>query len=120
MLRDAAAVMSVADLSRSLAWYRDVLGFDVSFEYGEPTFYACLCRDDVSVHLISQEQASRTAGQGALCVFVTDVDALYADFIRRGAIIPKPPGDYDYGMRDFLLNDPDGNQLTFGMSTGEA
>jgi uncharacterized glyoxalase superfamily protein PhnB len=45
------------------------------------------------------------------------VDSLYADVIARGADIPKPPQDYDYGMRDFLLYDPDGNQLTFGMST---
>jgi catechol 2,3-dioxygenase-like lactoylglutathione lyase family enzyme len=120
MLNDAAVVMSVADIARSLAWYRDALGFDLSFQYGEPTFYVCLCRDNVSIHLIAQEQARRTAGQGALCVFVSDVDALYEDFVRRGANIPKPPQDYDYGMRDFLLYDPDGNQLTFGMASGDA
>lgn len=120
MLRDAAVVMSVADVARSTAWYRDALGFGVSFEYGEPTFYVCLCRDDVSIHLIAQEEARRPAGQGALCVFVTDVDALYADFLGRGASIPKPPQDYDYGMRDFLLHDPDGNQLTFGMAVAQA
>jgi uncharacterized glyoxalase superfamily protein PhnB len=117
MLNDAAVVMCVANIARSLVWYRDALGFDVSFQYGEPTFYACLCRDNVSIHLIAQEQARRAAGQGALCVFVSDVDALYADFIARAANIPKPPQDYDYGMRDFIMNDPDGNQLTFGMST---
>lgn len=117
MLNDAAVVMCVANIARSLAWYRDALGFDVSFQYGEPTFYGCLCRDNVSIHLIAKEQAHRAAGQGALCVFVNDVDALYADFLARGANIPKPPQDYDYGMRDFVLYDPDGNQLTFGMAT---
>jgi hypothetical protein len=117
MLKDAAVVMSVADIARRAARYRDLLGFDVSFHYGEPTFYICMRRDNVWVHLITQDEASRAAGQGAVCVFVSDVDSLYADVIARGADIPKPPQDYDYGMRDFLLYDPDGNQLTFGMST---
>lgn len=117
MLKDAAVVMSVADIARSAAWYRDMLGFDASFHYGEPAFYICMRRNNVWVHLIAQHEAGRAAGQGALCVFVSDVDALYADFINRGASIPKPPQESDYGMRDFLMYDPDGNQLTFGMST---
>jgi catechol 2,3-dioxygenase-like lactoylglutathione lyase family enzyme len=117
MLKDAAVVMCVADIARSAAWYQDMLGFDASFHYGEPTFYICMRRDNVWVHLIAQNEARRAAGQGALCVFVADVDAIYADFIARGAVISKPPQNYDYGMRDFILHDPDGNQLTFGMST---
>ena len=31
MLNDAAVVMCVANIARSLVWYRDALGFDVSF-----------------------------------------------------------------------------------------
>jgi uncharacterized glyoxalase superfamily protein PhnB len=49
-------------------------------------------------------------------VFVDDVDALHADLAARGANVLKPPQDYAYGMRDFDVADPDGNQLTFGMS----
>jgi uncharacterized glyoxalase superfamily protein PhnB len=51
---------------------------------------------------------------------VEDVDALYAELKARGARAPKPPKDYPYGMRDFNVIDPDGNQLTFGMSTEAA
>lgn len=119
-LTGAATVFVVQDIAASIHHYRYALGFDVTFEYGKPTFYAGLCRDEVELHLIAAKQTQRTAGQGAAAIFVKDVDALYAEFKARGARAPNPPKDYPYGMRDFNVIDPDGNQLTFGMETGPA
>jgi catechol 2,3-dioxygenase-like lactoylglutathione lyase family enzyme len=117
MMVGAATVFVVSDIERSLAHYRDVLGFSVTFEYGEPTSYVCLCRDEVALHLIAARRTSRLPGNGAICVFVRDVDAVHAELAERGANIVKPPEDYDYGMRDFDVLDPDGNQLVFGMGS---
>ena len=39
-LRGAATVFVVKDVGKSVAHYRDVLGFHVEFTYGEPTCYA--------------------------------------------------------------------------------
>ncbi len=116
MLVDAAAILTVRDIARSVAYYRDALGFTVTFQYGEPTYYACLCRDNVSLHLRSGEAGRAwVPGNGAVAVFVEDVDALYRELVARGAHALKPPQDYAYGMRDFTVKDPDGNDLTFGM-----
>jgi predicted enzyme related to lactoylglutathione lyase len=117
MLVGSATVFAVSDIGRSVAHYRDVLGFTVTFQYGDPTFYACLCRDEVSVHLIAARATKRLPGHGAICVFVTDVDGVHAELAARGAKVIKPPHDYDYGMRDFDVIDLDGNHLTFGMSS---
>jgi catechol 2,3-dioxygenase-like lactoylglutathione lyase family enzyme len=118
MLLGAATIFTVRDLAASVAHYRDVLGFTVTFQYGEPAFYACLCRDEVAIHL--RTGTGWTPGNGAIAVFVKDVDALHAELIARGAKVLKPPQGYDYGMRDFDVTDPDGNQLTFGMETQAA
>jgi len=120
MLTGAATVLTVRDIAASVAHYRDVLGFDVTFQYGDPTFYACLCRDEVDIHLLAAHQTRRLPGNGAICVFVEDVDALHAELAARGAMVVKPPQDYDYGMRDFDILDPDGNQITFGMESRPA
>jgi catechol 2,3-dioxygenase-like lactoylglutathione lyase family enzyme len=117
MMVGAATVFVVADIARSIQHYRDVLGFSVSFEYGAPTFYACLCRDEVALHLLAARQTKRLPGNGGICVFVKDVDAVHAELAARGANVIKPPQDYDYGMRDFDILDPDGNHLTFGMAS---
>ena len=118
MLVGVATIFSVRDLAASVAHYRDVLGFTVTFQYGEPAFYACLCRDEVAIHL--RAGTGWLPGNGAIAVFVKDVDALHAELIGRGVKVLKPPQDYDYGMRDFDVADPDGNQLTFGMGTQAA
>jgi len=120
MLTGAATVFVVRDIVASIHHYRYALGFDVTFEYGKPVFYAGLCRDEVELHLIAAGRTSRPAGKGAIAIFVEDVDQLYGEIRARGASAPKPPRDYSYGMRDFNVVDPDGNQLTFGMATEPA
>jgi len=115
MLKGDAVVFAVSDMAASLAYYRDALGFSVEFRWGEPVSYACLCRDNVALHLAIQSLARRQPGQGALCIFVSDVDAIHAEIAARGARVVKPPKDYDYGMRDFDVRDLDGNQITYGM-----
>jgi catechol 2,3-dioxygenase-like lactoylglutathione lyase family enzyme len=53
MMVGAATVFVVSDVARSMAHYRDALGFTVTFQYGNPTFYVCLCRDEVALHLLA-------------------------------------------------------------------
>ena len=113
MMRKSTTVMTVRNVADSMVYYRDRLGFDVAFEYGSPTFYVGLCSGDVSLHLVSAGRAPRQPGHGAVNIFVDDVDGLHAELVKRGAKVLKAPMDYDYGMRDFDVVDPDGNQLTF-------
>ena len=117
MMVGAATVLVVSDIAKSIDYYRDALGFKVTFQYGTPTFYVCLCRDEVALHLLAAQETKQLPGNGGICVFVKDVDSVYAEVTARGAKVIKPPQDYDYGMRDFDLVDLDGNRLTFGMES---
>ena len=110
----AATVFSVTDMPASLAFYRDVVGFEVAFEYGAPVSYAGLCLGEATLHLIDARHTPRRPGHGAICLFVPDVDALHAGIVARGAVPTVPLGDRDYGMRDVNFADPDGNQITIG------
>lgn len=109
----SATIFVVKNVLDSVAYYRDRLGFEIAFTYGEPVFYAGVCRGGITIHLSATTK--RQVGQGGLNVFVPDVDGLHDEFRRRGAVILKPPQNYDYGMRDFDVADPDGNYLCFGM-----
>ena len=113
----AATVFVVHDVLRAVEHYRDVLGFHTVFTYGEPTFYAGVERDSVTIHLQAASATKRQPGQGALNVFVTDVDALYQELTSRGARTLNEPKDYAYGMRDFNVHDLDDNELCFGMES---
>ena len=113
----AATVFVVQDVLRSVEYYRDVLGFRTEFTYGEPTFYAGVERDSVIIHLQAASQTKRLPGHGSVNIFVTDVDAIYEELKSGGARTLNEPKDYPYGMRDFNVNDLDGNDLCFGMES---
>jgi uncharacterized glyoxalase superfamily protein PhnB len=53
-------------------------------------------------------------GSGSIYIFCDEVDGYFAEITSRGARVEGEPRDYEYGMRDFVTRDPDGNQLSFG------
>jgi uncharacterized glyoxalase superfamily protein PhnB len=40
-----------------------------------------------------------------------DVDALYENYKKSGAIVGEPPANYPWGSREMLVGDPDGHRL---------
>lgn len=119
MMVGSAAVFTVRDITASRDHFRDVLGFDITFEWGTPLQYVCMCRDEVQLHL-STGGTRHQPGNSALCIFVRDVDAVHEELKARGASIPKPPETWPYGMRDFDVFDLDGNRITYGMGVDDS
>jgi catechol 2,3-dioxygenase-like lactoylglutathione lyase family enzyme len=111
----SAHVLVVSDLGRSLDYFRDALGFDVAFRWGEPEpFYAGVCRGEVTIHLNHVSNSRHRAGNSTVSIFVGDADAIHRELVERGARIAVPPDDRPYGLRDFSVEDPDGNWIVFG------
>ena len=116
--RHAAPVFQVADLEASLKHYTEVLGFSPDFRFGN---YAGVTLGDVCLHLCGHTIHQRPIGGGTVYIFCAEpVDAYYAELVSRGAKLIAPPKDYAYGMRDFIVADPDGNHLAFGCRSEEA
>ena len=53
-------------------------------------------------------------GGKAVYVAVEDTDAVYEKAKARGATILEKPVDRDYGSREFICRDPEGNVWSFG------
>jgi uncharacterized glyoxalase superfamily protein PhnB len=111
-----ATVLHVKDMTAALAYYRDVLGFTVSFSWEDPPHYVCLCLGDCSIHLNSYQPPEAAS---VVCIFCKGVDALHDNLAARGAKIARELTSHPYGMRDFIVTDPDGHQLIFGQGTSE-
>ncbi len=117
-INSAAAVFPVSDLDASLRFYVGVLGFSEDFRFGQ---YAGIKRDGCSLHLSAHGNPNTgSPGTGSVYLFCDGVDAYFAEITERGARTDAEPRNYDYGMRDFIARDPDGNQLTFGAPTEDA
>ncbi|MET9832579.1 VOC family protein [Streptomyces sp. NPDC006385] len=60
------------------------------------------------------DKAMKAAGTTGVYVVVDDVDAHHRRAVEHGAEILMPPTDQDYGSRDYMARDVEGNVWSFG------
>lgn len=113
----AVPIILVEDVITTAEHYRDALGFSFDRFWGDPPQFAFLDRDDVRVGLMQAPTASRPptpSGFADALIYVDDVDALAADFRRRGArIVLEPTDSKVYNGRDLAIADCNGRVLSF-------
>lgn len=115
-LQRAMPVLESEDMGRSLAFYKDKLGFAAA-TWGEPPTFAIVQRGTVTIALAKVEpgHAAVSRKTWAAYIYVWDVDALYAELMALGGVaIPHPPRTQDYNCRDIVIDDPDGHMIAFG------
>ncbi len=96
-------VFHVKDVDATIPFYTQTLGFVQSFRYGT---YVGLKLGKCEIHLWPP-------GGGNVYFICDEVDEYHAKIKAAGAHPKSEPTDRMYGMRDFIVFDPDGNQLSF-------
>jgi catechol 2,3-dioxygenase-like lactoylglutathione lyase family enzyme len=107
-------IFTVGDLRASQSYYRDKLGFEVLWDYGDPPDFGAVGRGDARVFMCQRCQGHPGAW---IMIFTHDVDALHAELVRRGAVIKMPPADMPWHLREMQVADPDGNVIRFAGET---
>ncbi|MCA8937454.1 MAG: VOC family protein [Planctomycetes bacterium] len=111
-------VLPVEDMSATLSFYKDKLGFSEQFrDNNDAPGYVGLKRDDVELHLTNVGNGlARTVAEQTMVRFeVKDVDALYGEYEKHDGVI-HPNGKLNskpWGTREFGVLDPSGVCLTF-------
>lgn len=117
--RPAVPILFVRDVTASAAFYRERLGFETDFLYGEPPFYGSVSRGEACLHLRCvkapnfAELAAREPSLILATIEVSDVVALFAELEARGAECTQHPTKQPWGGTDFHVRDPDGNVISF-------
>jgi catechol 2,3-dioxygenase-like lactoylglutathione lyase family enzyme len=115
----------VKDVPAALAFYRDRLGFEITFQGPEPgdIFFGIVQRGRAmimfkAIGVDPVPNGTRDIGQGIArwdaYVYVPDPDALAAEFASRGITFSEPLANTDDGLRGFELKDADNYVLFFG------
>lgn len=109
-------------LYKQIAFYRDVLGFNPTFQ---TDIYAFLRRDDVAVRLVQVDETvdlHAPERQNSFYIDVADIDALYASLEPGLNTLPdgrvRAPFNQDYGQREFHVIDEDCTLIFFGEKIG--
>lgn len=109
-------VLSCADVQATLDWYRDVLGFELSWTWDNDDGVvgdAGMHRGGAGINfMLNAELAARIAGSEVM-VFLSGIDALHREHTAKGAEIVSPLTDCPWGLREYTVRDPNGYLLRF-------
>ena len=107
----------VDDLRRAIAYYCEILGFQLDFEY--QSFYASVTRDGFPIHLklspkLAADSEHRKRNQHLdAYISVSGIADLFSELQTRGAHIIMPLEERPWACLDFYVEDPDGYILCF-------
>src|SRR6187551_2919134 len=118
----ASPLFIVRNVSETLAFYRDRLGFEITFQGPEPDdiFFGIVQRGWAMIMLkhVGVDPVpnyARDVGKGVArwdaYLHVPDPDALAREFSSRNVEFSRPLQDDDDGLRGFELKDADGYVL---------
>lgn len=122
-LRAVHPVLGANDVSELVRFY-ECLGFAVVFQ-DDPANpkYVAIRRDGVELHIqwADKEQWAYPVDRPAFRFAVSDVDAIYREFVHGGGVRSDisrgspwaAPADTPWGTREFHLRDPAQNSLQF-------
>ena len=122
-IRSSAPHLLVSDLSRTVDWFVDVLGFKRPKLWGDPSGFAMPKRDGFIVMLEQRSGVEPRPHGDVGCTdayfWIEGVDEYAAALRDAGADIVEEPVDRpDYAMREMTVRDPDGHRLVFAEDLG--
>ncbi len=119
MIRRIAPQFFTMDIPRTLAYYKDKLGFECVGTWDNPPTYAIVARDGYAIHFRCAEPPTANPEKYAdelldAYLLVDDADALYAEYAAKGVEFTRELANAPWNAREFVLKDCDGRLLAFG------
>jgi uncharacterized glyoxalase superfamily protein PhnB len=121
MIRRIAPQFFTTDISGTLAYYKDKLGFECVGTWQDPPTYAIVARDQHAIHFRCAEPPTANPNKYTdelldAYLFVEDADVLYAEYAGNGVEFARELGNMPWGSREFVVKDCDGRLLVFGVN----
>jgi catechol 2,3-dioxygenase-like lactoylglutathione lyase family enzyme len=119
MIRQIAPQFFTLDIPKTLAYYKDKLGFECVGTWQDPPTYAIVARDQHAIHFRCAEPPRANPDKYAdelldAYLRVDDADVIYAEYVARGVEFARELGDTPWQVREFVVKDCDGRLLVFG------
>ncbi|HYN27211.1 MAG TPA: VOC family protein [Burkholderiales bacterium] len=110
----------VADIAASCAYFKQTLGFDTVFAYGEPPFYAQVMRGGARLNLrcvealVFRDDIREREQLLSAYIPVNNMQALYHEYQAAGVNFQQVLEMMPWEREEFVVRDPDGNLICFG------
>jgi uncharacterized glyoxalase superfamily protein PhnB len=116
-------VIGAADLLRTVEWFEKTLGFARQWIWGEPPVYAGLSAGGAMLYVCQDaEMAGAIAERGLtpdVFLWVKEIDRVYELHRANGAEIVEPLTTRPWGVRQYVIREPNGYRLKMAESLEE-
>ena len=119
MIRQIVPLFFTLDIPRTLAWYKESLGFECQGTWQDPPVYAIVARDGCAIHFRCAAPPAPNPDKyedELLDAYfsVDDADTLYAEYAGKSVEFTRALGNMPWNSREFVVKDCDGRLLAFG------
>jgi len=132
-IRGVTPILNVSNLRESFAWFAK-LGWERRWEYGDPPDFGAVGNGAFEIFLCEGCQGGRDATSRArvddwnsggvwMALWVPSpaaVDVVHETALREGLLVPCPPTDMPWHVRECHVQHPDGHVFRISSPTGEA
>ena len=131
MEQKITANLMVKDMEKTIAFYRDVLGFDVAMSQPEnpPFAWVSMVRDGAGIMFATREsfeadpdlemfKGMKIGGSLVMWIIVDDVKSIETAVQGKAEIVKRLTKQF-YGMLELTIKDPNGYVLTFAQPVSE-
>jgi lactoylglutathione lyase len=125
MITELFPILSTPDIERAVAFYRDLLGGTVGYQFpgrdGKPAYIGLdIGASHLGIGLAADGVADAQPRAMSLWVYADDCDAAVERLRAGGVRVTEEPTDQPWGERVARVLDPDGNEVIIGQRASPA
>lgn len=109
----STAIFAASDIQATLAYYKEVLGFESAWTWGEPPSFGGASMGGVSIMFCLQPVLAQHVTGHQHWIKVDDADALYEKHRLNTAMIISEIENKPWGAREYVVEDINGYHLRF-------
>lgn len=119
MIHQIVPLFFTTDIPRTVALYKDKLGFECLGTWQDPPVYAIIARDRHAIHFRCAEPPTPNPEKYSdelldAYLYVESADQLFAEYAAKGVEFTREPANMPWNSREFVVKDCDGRLLAFG------
>lgn len=113
MIDIAVPVLAVHDIHETTTYWKNVLGFPETWEWGNPPEHGGANWRGTSVHFYRNHELQKFPGENRIWIRTKNIDRIYQLQKDRGANFVQPPEYKPWGFYEYVLQEINGHYLTF-------
>lgn len=111
VFKHSVPILYSSDVRKSITYYTDVLGFDNEWIWDHESSFGGVSKDSIEIFFCKDGQGHPGTW---IAIMVDDVDELYHRVQEKGGHVVSQPENKEWGLREMLVQDPDGHIIRFG------